>query len=93
MREIERTTQFKRDYKREARGRHRDSLDASLAAVLGLLMNDDMLAASYRDHALTGAWSGYRDCHLKPDLVLIYEKPDDDTLRLARLGSHSELGW
>ena len=35
----------------------------------------------------------FRDCHVKPDLVLIYEKPDDDTLRLVRLGSHSELGW
>jgi mRNA interferase YafQ len=93
MREIERTTQFKRDYKREAKGRHRYSLDASLAAVLDPLMNDDLLAASYRDHALTGAWSGYRDCHVRTDLVLIYEKPDDATLRLVRLGSHSELGW
>ena len=93
MREIERTTQFKRDYKREAKGRHRHSLDASLAAVLDPLMNDDLLAASYRDHALTGAWSGYRDCHVRPDLVLIYEKPDDATLRLVRLGSHGKLGW
>ena len=33
-----------------------------------------------------------RDCHVKPDLVLIYQKPDADTLRLVRLGSHSELG-
>ena len=42
---------------------------------------------------LSGEWSGFRDCHIKPDLVLIYEKPDTDTLRLVRLGSHSELGW
>ena len=34
-----------------------------------------------------------RDCHVKPDLVLIYRKPDDETLQLVRLGSHSELGW
>ena len=40
---------------------------------------------------MTGDWSGYRDCHLKPDLVLIYGKPDADTLDLVRLGSHSEL--
>lgn len=93
MRQIERTTQFRRDYKREAKGRHRASLDASLADLIVALMNDQTLAARYRDHALTGDWSGFRDCHVKPDLVLIYEKPDDQTLRLIRLGSHSELGW
>ena len=43
-------------------------------------------------HALTGDWKDYRDCHVKPDLVLIYQKPDADVLRLVRLGSHSELG-
>jgi len=55
MRAIEWTGQFKRDYKREGKGQH-------------------------------------RDCHIKPDLVLIYQKPDGETLRLVRLGSHSELG-
>ena len=45
----------------------------------------------YRDHALSGDWAGFRDCHIKPDLVLIYAKPDGATLRLARLGSHSEV--
>jgi mRNA interferase YafQ len=35
---------------------------------------------------------GLRDCHLKPDLILIYEKPDSETLRLIRLGSYSDLG-
>ena len=92
MREIERTTQFRRDYKREARGRHRASLDADLIAVLGPLMRDEALPNRYRDHSLGGNWAGFRDCHVKPDLVLIYEKPDDTTLRLVRLGSHSELG-
>ncbi len=43
------------------------------------------------DHALTGDWSGYRDCHIRPDIVLIYQKPDEETLDLVRLGSHSEL--
>ena len=93
MREIERTTQFRRDYRREAKGRHRATLDANLIAVLDPLMNDEALAERYHDHTLTGEWTGFRDCHLKPDLVLIYEKPDDETLRLVRLGSHSQLGW
>lgn len=92
MREIERTSRFKRDYKREAKGRHRAILDESLIAVLRALVADVPLPERYRDHALSGDWSGYRDCHIKPDLVLIYEKPDDDTLRLIRIGSHSELG-
>jgi mRNA interferase YafQ len=93
MRGIERTTQFKRDYKREFKGRHRATLDDSLAAVLVPLMKDEALAERFRDHPLSGEWTGFRDCHVKPDLVLIYEKPDDETLRLVRLGSHSELGW
>lgn len=92
MREIERTSRFKRDYKREAKGRHGPTLDESLVAVLRSLAADTPLAARYRDHALSGNWSGFRDCHIRPDLVLIYEKPGADTLRLIRLGSHSELG-
>ncbi|MGU5717452.1 type II toxin-antitoxin system YafQ family toxin [Aeromonas taiwanensis] len=45
----------------------------------------------YRDHDLSGDRAGYRECYIKPDLLLIYRKSDADTLRLARLGSHSEL--
>jgi mRNA interferase YafQ len=48
-------------------------------------------SAFKRDNALIGDWMGYCECHIKPDLLLIYRKPDADTLRLARLGSHSEL--
>lgn len=91
MRTIERATIFKRDYKREAKGRHGATLDADLVVVLTALVSDKPLQARYRDHDLSGAWAGYRDCHIKPDLVLIYRKPDANTLRLARLGSHSEL--
>jgi mRNA interferase YafQ len=92
MRKIERTSQFKRDYKRESKGRHRVALDADLRLVLTALIGDQPLAARHRDHALTGDWRDYRDCHVRPDLVLIYRKPDEETLQLVRLGSHSELG-
>ena len=91
MRTIERSTAFKRDYKREAKGRHRATLDADLMAVLAALADDKPLEPRQRDHDLSGDWAGYRDCHIKPDLVLIYRKPDANTLRLARLGSHSEV--
>jgi mRNA interferase YafQ len=62
-----------------------------VSAIVILLVRDEVLPANMRDHALSGDWSGYRECHLKPDLLLIYGKPDADTLRLARLGSHSDL--
>lgn len=93
MRTIERTTQFKRDYKRESRGRYRTSLDAELASVVEALARDQPLEPRHHDHTLSGEWSDHRDCHLKPDLVLIYQKPDAEKLRLVRLGSHSELGF
>ena len=41
---------------------------------------------------LSEEWSDHRDCHIRPDLVLIYRKPNDYSLELVRLGSHSELG-
>ena len=91
MRTIERSTAFRRDYKREAKGRHRATLDADLIPVLAALADDEPLSPRYRDHDLSGNWAGYRDCHIKPDLVLIYRKPDVLVLRLARLGSHSEV--
>ncbi|HOY03449.1 MAG TPA: type II toxin-antitoxin system YafQ family toxin [Zoogloea sp.] len=92
MRKIDPTGQFRRDYKREAKGQHRTTLDADLVLVLEALARDQPLEPRHRDHALTGEWKDHRDCHVKPDLVLIYRKPDDATLQLVRLGSHSELG-
>ena len=88
---IDRASSFKRDYKREAKSQHRATLDSDLKPVLVALATDQPLDARYRDHDLSGDWAGYRDCHIKPDMVLIYRKPDGNTLRLARLGSHSEL--
>lgn len=92
MRTIERSSQFKRDYKREAKGQHGKSLDSMLIPILTALANDEPLEPRHRDHALTGDWKDHRDCHVKPDLVLIYRKPDVETLQLVRLGSHAELG-
>lgn len=91
MRTISRTNRFKKDYKREAKGQHRAMLDELLLAAASLLVADVPLPAAMRDHPLSGEWKDHRDCHLKPDLVLIYRLPDEDTLELVRLGSHSEL--
>ena len=92
MRTIERTRSFKRDFKRvRATPRHRDILKL-LPEVIELLATDTTLPERYRDHALSGDWKDHRDCHIKPDLVLIYREPDADVLQLVRLGSHSQLG-
>ena len=92
MRTIERSSIFKRDYKRVKAGpHHRKDLDSLLSNVVELLLFDRPLPAGNRDHGLGGDWVGYRECHVKPDLLLIYRKPDPQTLRLARIGSHSEL--
>jgi len=92
MREIKYTARFQRDYKREKSGRHRKKLDAMLMEVVNLLATDAQLSHRYFDHPLSGEWSDHRDCHIRPDLVLIYRKPDVESLELVRLGSHSELG-
>jgi mRNA interferase YafQ len=93
MRTIKYTNKFKRDYKREKKsGRYRSVLEKDLSTIINALANDHKLPPHSRDHALSNNWKDFRDCHLKPDLILIYQKPDDNSLVLVRLGSHSELG-
>jgi mRNA interferase YafQ len=95
MRTIKYTNRFKRDFKREKAGRsrqHSQKLDDGLMEVVRLLAADAALPHRNSDHALGGQWNDCRDCHIRPDMVLIYRKPDGETLELVRLGSHSELG-
>lgn len=73
------------------KGKHRATLDDMLKPVLIALVADQPLETGYRDHDLSRNWAGYRECHVKPDLLLIYRKADAGMLRLARLGSHSAL--
>ena len=93
MRVVKQTSQFKRDLKREAKGLHRTVLAQNFTELVRMLACDEPLAEKYRDHALAGEWNDHRDCHIKPDLVLIYKKIDDAELQLVRLGSHSEIGF
>jgi mRNA interferase YafQ len=91
VRKIEVTTAFRRDFKRiKIQPRHRD-INESLETILELLASDKPLPARNRDHTLTGAWLDHRECHIKPDLLLIYRKLDNDILQLVRIASHSEL--
>ena len=57
-----------------------------------MLAKDELLPRRYFDHQLSGEWSDHRDCPVRPDMVLIYRKPDAASLELVRLGSHSALG-
>jgi mRNA interferase YafQ len=76
MRTIERSSAFKRDYKRaKATPRHGKDVDSLVSTAVALLLSDRMLPANHRDHALSGEWAGYRECHIKPDLLLIYVSP------------------
>jgi len=91
MRRIERTKAFKRDYKRvKSTPGHKD-IDVILQEILRLLAEEVALPLKYFDHSLSGDWKDHRDCHIKPDLILIYRKPNKEVLQLVRLGSHSEL--
>jgi mRNA interferase YafQ len=87
MREITLTSQFKRDHKKRSRDK---GLAALLEDIVTRLAVGKSLDARWRDHSLKGGFAGCRECHLKPDLLLIYVQTDDE-LRLVRLGSHSEL--
>ena len=87
MRAIRQTSQFKRDIKR-AKKRGKDF--SKLKEVIERLARGETLEARYRDHALTGAYRGARDCHIEPDWLLIYELPEDE-LVLVRTGTHADL--
>lgn len=91
MREIDYSNQFQRDYKRESKSPNNKDLDKKLELVLDLLCADLPLSRKYKDHALKGEYEGIRECHVKPDLLLIYFKTGKTLLTLVRLGSHSEL--
>lgn len=91
MREVSRTTAFKRDYRRVLRSGDNLRAKDTLARIVALLADDQRLPAGCADHPLKGPWQGYRECHLRPDLLLIYGKADAGTLQLVRLGSHAQL--
>ena len=87
MKAIFQTSQFKKDFKRiKKRGNDLNKLKEVVSAIA----NSEALQESHRDHALSGNWSGSRDCHIEPDWILIY-RVDGEFLFLERTGSHSDL--
>ena len=90
MRDIEFTSQFKKDYKRVKKDSINKDLVTILDPVLDALINDEILASNYLVHKLVGKYKGFEECHLKPDLLMIYLRIENK-LKLTRLGSHSEI--
>ncbi|ASK27346.1 type II toxin-antitoxin system YafQ family toxin [Neisseria chenwenguii] len=62
----------------------------SWADIVRCLAEGSPMPEKYRDHALTGNWASFRDCHVKPDLVLVY-RILGNAVELHRLGTHAEL--
>ena len=83
------TTKFQKDLKRIAKRGYDIS---SLTEVIKKLANGERLPEKNKDHALSGDYSGYRECHITPDWLLIYEIENDELiLYLTRTGTHSDL--
>jgi len=89
--EVKETNQFKKDYRLAKRRGENIQL---LKDIIIQLANDRQLPEKNRDHALTGEWKGFRECHVTPDWLLVYKKENDIlVLTLTRLGTHSDLNF
>jgi len=88
MYSLEYSTQFKKDFKKMTKRPIPDIVE--VGRIISMLQRDEPLDDKHVDHMLVGNWQGFRDCHVMPDLVLIYSV-SNGVLRLARIGSHSEL--
>ena len=87
--QIRQTSQFKKDLKRLIK---QGNDMEKLAEVVDTLISGNALDSKYKDHPLSNNWTGFRDCHIAPDWVLVYKIQSDVLiLTLTRSGSHSEL--
>lgn len=80
---------FKKDYKLVKK---RGYDIKKFTELIDILRSGDAIPQKYKDHALSGSYAGYRECHIEPDWLLIYKKENDIlVLILFRTGSHSDL--
>ncbi len=87
--EVKPSNQFKKDVKSAQKRGYNINL---LTDVIKTLANGETLDAKYRDHQLSGNYGFFRECHIQPDWLLIYEIEDDKLiLYLSRTGTHSDL--
>lgn len=88
MKTLHPTTQYKKDYKRF---RNNPTKLEKLRNILNMLQSETPIPAENHPHMLTGNYSGFMECHIESDFLLIWFDPDTDQIDLVRLGSHSEL--
>ena len=87
--DIKKSSAFKRAMKKFE---HQKKVLEKIECIIDTLANDEPLESKHRDHALQGEYKGYRECHIEPDLLLIYKKCEDILVLVCfRLGSHSEV--
>lgn len=87
--EIQRTSQFKKDYKLAVK---RGCDINKLQKVVMILASGETLSEEYRDHPFRGNYSGYRECHIEPDWLLVYKITENVlVLTLYRTGTHNDL--
>lgn len=85
------TNSFKRDYKKIVKRGYDIKL---METVVDILLTGEALPEKNKDHALSGNWKGYRECHILPDWLLVYEVIEDRLiLSLTATGSHSDLDF
>ena len=84
---LARANSFKRSFKKI---KLTDDEESNYIEIIYKLLNDEELETKYKDHQLKGNLKEFRECHIKPDLLLMY-RINDDVLELVDIGSHSEL--
>jgi len=84
---LARANSFKRSFKKI---KLTDDEESNYIEIIYHLLNDEELESKYKDHQLKGNLKEFRECHIKPDLLLMY-RINDDVLELVDIGTHSEL--
>lgn len=78
---------FKKDYKLCQKRGYNINL---LQSAIDILAIPQALPPKNKDHSLIGNYTGYRECHILPDWLLVYQQTEDDLI-LYRTGTHSDL--
>ena len=83
---------FRKSIKRLVQSKDSDVIKERMTVIIEGLRQGKILEPKYKDHALHGAFVGYKECHIKPDVLLLYEIDEQMLMiTLVNIGSHSEL--
>lgn len=92
MYELAFTNSFKKSIKRVLKSKDSKAIEGRLEIIIELIRHRKILDRKYKDHSLQGGYVGYRECHIKPDVLLLYEIDEKvQMVTLINIGSHSEL--